>query len=115
MLCSNLESESEDDGEDVRYLCDSGPDSNDAEWLPGYQDIVESEQSDFDVDIIDESISAHDGLKEWCMRPESFAPGHLDTKQLAQYYRKSSWNSASVGFVRSRDNFTGPTIGLKCL
>ena len=33
--------------------------------------------------------------------------------QLAEYYKKSLWSSASVEFVRTRDGFTGLTPGLK--
>ena len=47
------------------------------------------------------------------MSPDSFTPVPMDTAQLADYYRKGSWNSANVDFVRSRDNFTGPMPGLK--
>jgi hypothetical protein len=47
------------------------------------------------------------------MRPEVFTPVHLDMAQLAQYYHLSLWNSTSVDFVTSRDNFTSPTPGLQ--
>ena len=36
-------------------------------------------------------------------------------EQLAEYYKKSSWSSVSVDFVKSQDDFTGPTPGLRGL
>ena len=47
------------------------------------------------------------------MRPDAFRPTPLSMEQLEQYYRRASWSSASVDLVRSRDNFMGPTPGLK--
>jgi hypothetical protein len=47
------------------------------------------------------------------MNPDAFKATPLDTDELAQYYRKTSWSSASVDFIGSRDNFTGPTPGYK--
>ena len=88
-------------------------DSSGDEWLPKFCDTIESSESDFDVDNVDESEALAPGLERWCMRPKSFTPVPMDTTQLAEYYRKESWSSGSVDFVRSRDNFTGPTPGLK--
>lgn len=89
------------------------PDSSKAEWLPEFLDTIESEDSDFDVHEEDESVDPTTGLETWCMRPENFNPVHLEPHQLAQYYRRESWNSDSVDFVRSRENFTGPRPKLK--
>ena len=88
-------------------------DSSGEEWLQEFCDTVESSDSDFDVDNLDESAPPAPGLERWCMSPESFTPVRMESAQLAEYYRKESWNSSSVDFVRSRDNFTGPTPGLK--
>jgi hypothetical protein len=88
-------------------------DSSGDEWLPEFCDTVESSDSDFEVDNVDKNEQLAPGLEKWCMTPESFTPVHMDTAQLAEYYRKESWSSGSVDFVRSRDNFTGPTPGLK--
>jgi hypothetical protein len=88
-------------------------DSSGEDWLPDFGDTIESSDSDFDVDNLDEGEPRAPGLERWCMTPESFAPVHMDSEQLAEYYRKESWNSSSVDFVRTRDNFTGPTFGLK--
>ena len=88
-------------------------DSSGEDWLPDFGDTIESSDSDFDVDNLDEGEPRAPGLERWCMTPESFAPVHMDSDQLAEYYRKESWNSSSVDFVRTRDNFTGPTPGLK--
>ena len=88
-------------------------DSSGEEWLPEFCDTIESSDSEFDVDNLDDSEPPAPGLEQWCMSPDSFTPVPMDTAQLADYYRKGSWNSASVDFVRSRDNFTGPMPGLK--
>jgi hypothetical protein len=88
-------------------------DSSGEEWLPEFCDTLESSDSDFEVDNLDASEPPAPGLERWCMSPESFTPVPMDTAQLAEYYRKESWNSTRVDFVRSRDNFTGPTPGLK--
>ena len=89
-------------------------DSSGEEWLPDFCDTLESSDSDFDVDNLDDSEPPAPGLERWCMSSESFTPVLMDTAQLAKFYRKESWNSASVDyFVRSRDNFTGPEPGLK--
>ena len=88
-------------------------DSSGEDWLLDFGDTLESSDSDFDVDNLDEGELPTPGLERWCMSPESFTPVHMDCEQLASYYRKDSWNSSSVDFVRSRDNFTGPTPGLK--
>jgi hypothetical protein len=87
--------------------------SSGEEWLPEFGDTIESSDSDFEVDNVDESEPHAPGLEQWCMSPESFTPVHMDNAQLAVHYRKESWNSGSVDFVRTRDNFTGPTPGLK--
>ena len=99
-----------DDGLDLGL---DSADSSGEDWLPDFGDTIESGDSDFDVDNLDENEPRAPGLERWCMSPESFAPVHMDSEQLAEYYRKESWNSSSVDFVRSRDNFTGPTPGLK--
>jgi len=109
MHCSNASVPS-NDVDEVGIM--SG-DSSGEEWLPEWHDTIESSDSDFDVDNLDESDPLGTGLEGWCMRPESFTPVPMDSEQLANYYRKESWNSASVDFVRSRDNFTGPLPGLK--
>jgi len=57
---------------------------------------LESKDSNFYVDLVDESFEQDSGLIKWCMRPESFAPRIMDIDELVAYYRKSSWNSASV-------------------
>ena len=88
-------------------------DSSGEEWLPEWCDTIESSASDFDVDNLDEREPLATGLERWCMSPESFTPVPMDSDQLAEYYRKESWNSASVDFVISCDNFTGPQPGLK--
>ena len=90
------------------------PDSSDKEWLPEFEDTIESSESDFQVNGPDEAEPLEPGLEDWCMREESWAPVRLEPPELAHHYRKQSWNSASVGFVGSRDNFTGPIPGLKC-
>jgi len=82
--------------------------------MPAYKDVVDSSNSNFKVDNLDDTGEADVGLSQWCMRPESFAPVHMQMDELAHYYRKSSWNSSSVDFVRSRDNFIGPKPGFKC-
>ena len=109
MLCSNTNVQP-DNVEDMGM---ASADSSGDDWLPDFVDTIESSESDFDVDNLDENEPPAPGLEWWCMRPESFTPVHMDTAQLAQYYRKESWSSGSVDFVRSRDNFTGPTPGLK--
>ena len=109
MLCSNSNVQSDSQ---MGFGMTSADSSGD-EWLPEFCDTVESSDSDFVVDNVDESEPLAPGLEKWCMTPESFRPVHMDTAQLAEYYRKESWSSGSVDFVRSRDNFTGPTPGLK--
>jgi len=109
MLCSNASVLSAGDVDMGVMSTDSSGD----EWLPEFCDTIESSESDFDVDNLDDSDPPAPGLEQWCMSPDSFTPVPMDTAQLAEYYRKESWNSASVDFVRSRDNFTGPTLGLK--
>ena len=102
----------EDAGEETEGI-PGDPDSNDREWIPEFHDTLESGDSDFEEDDVDDPRGSKDGLDSWCMQPEAFTPVHLTMEQLAEYYRKSSWNSASVDFVKSRDDFTGPTPGLK--
>jgi hypothetical protein len=109
MLCANTPVPSAD-GQDMGVM---SADSSGEEWLPEFCDTIESSNSDFDVDNLDETVNHQPGLEWWCMTPDSFTPVHMDSDQLADYYRKESWNSASVDFVRTRDNFTGPTPGLK--
>ena len=109
MLCTNT-SLHPDDGVDLGLL---SADSSGEDWLPDFGDTIESSNSDFDVDNLDEGEPLAPGLERWCMSPESFTPVHMDSEQLAEYYRKESWNSSSVDFVRTRDNFTGLTPGLK--
>ena len=109
MQCSNASVPSTG-GVEVGMLSD---DSSGEEWLPEWLDTIGSSDSDFDVDNLDEREPSASGLERWCMSPESFTPVPMDTAQLAEYYREESWNSASVDFVRSRDNFTGPIPGLK--
>ena len=111
MFCSNTSVHSTGGVESGMGSADSSGD----EWLPEFCDVLESSDSDFDVDNLDESGPPASGLERWCMTPDSFKPVHMDIDQLAQYYRKDSWNSGSVDFVRTRDNFTGPTPGLKSL
>ena len=109
MLCSNSNVHSDSQ---MGFGMTSADSSGD-EWLPEFCDTIESSDLDFDVDNVDEIEPLAPGLEKWCMTPESFTPIHMDTAQLAEYYRKESWSSGSVDFVRSRDNFTGPTPGLK--
>ena len=109
MLCANT-SLHPDDEVDLGML---SADSSGEDWLPDFQDTIETSDSDFDVDNLDEGEPPAPGLESWCMSPESFTPVHMDCEQLAEYYRPTSWNSGSVDYVRSRDNFTGPTPGLK--
>lgn len=106
--------DTDDDADDDLIRGTHAIDSSDADWIPSFKDTLDSGDSDFDVDIVDEMAEHDDGLFEWCMRPQAFTPVHMDMDKLAQYYRKSSWNSSSVDFVRSRDNFSGPLPGLKC-
>ena len=111
MLCSNM-------GVDTTGGVEMGfvsADSSGEEWLPEFCDTIESSDSDFDVDNLDESEPPAPGLERWCMSPEAFTPVHMESAQLAEYYRKESWSSSSVDFVRTRDNFTGPTPGLKAI
>ena len=105
MLCTNA-SLHPDDGLDLGL---DSADSSGEDWLPDFGDTIESSDSEFDVDNIDEDEPRAPGLERWCMSPESFAPVHMDTEQLAEYYRLESWNSSSVDFVRTRDNFTSHT------
>ena len=109
MQCSNASVPSTV-GVEVGMMLD---DSSGEEWLPEWFDTIESSDSNFDVDNLDEREPSASGLERWCMSPESFTPVPMDTAQLAEYYREEFWNSASVDFVRSRDNFTGPIPGLK--
>ena len=109
LLCSNTNVHS-DGGIGLGMM---SADSSGDEWLPEFCDTLESSDSDFNVDNVDESDALAAGLERWCMRPESFTPVHMDSAQLADYYRKEAWSSGSVDFVRSRDNFSGPTPGLK--
>jgi hypothetical protein len=109
MLCSNTSLHS-DDGVELGQL---SADSSGEDWLPDFCNTIESSDSDFDVDNLDEGDVCGVGLERWCMSPDAFSPVHMDTTQLAQYYRKESWSSSNVDFVRSRDNFTGPEPGLK--
>ena len=109
MMCSNTSLPS-DDGVELGQL---SADSSGSEWLPEFGDTIETSDSDFDVDNLDEADIYGVGLERWCMTPQSFTPVHMDCGQLADYYRRESWSSSSVDFVRSRDNFTGPEPGLK--
>ena len=109
MHCSNASVPSTG-GDEMEMMSE---DSSGESWLPEWHDTIESSDSDFDVDNLDEREPPATGLERWCMSPESFTPEPMDSDQLAEYYRKESWNSASVDFVRSRDNFTGPQPGLK--
>ena len=109
MLCSNTSVNSGGHAEIGMVSADSSGE----EWLPEFCDTLESSDSDFAVDNLDESEPYAPGLEQWCMTPESFTPVHMESEELAEYYRKESWNSASVDFVRTRDNFTGPTPGLR--
>ena len=111
MLCTNTSLLS-DDGVDPGLL---EADSSGEEWLPDFADTIESSDSDFEVDNLDGGEHPAPGLERWCMSPEAFTPVHMDMEQLAEYYRKESWNSSSVDFVRTRDNFIGPTPGLKSI
>jgi hypothetical protein len=107
-----VEGSGEDDEDDFeRPSVDA--DSSDKDWLPDYEDIIESSDDDFDVDFVRSCAEEDAGLVNWCMHPEAFTLVHFDMAQLAQYYRLLSWSSASVDFVRSRDNFTRPTPGLR--
>ena len=74
-------------------------DSSGEEWLREWQDTIESSDSDFDVNNLDESEPPCPGLERWCMSPKSFTLVPMDSAQLAEYYREESWNSASVDFV----------------
>ena len=91
----------------------TGAESSGDEWLLEFIDTVESEESDFASDVFDESIPPAPSLEECCMRPVAFTPPN--PVQLAQHYRRGTWNASTVDFVRSRDNFTGPQPGLKSL
>ena len=88
-------------------------DSSNEEWLLEFRNTIESSNSDFDVDNLDESEPLAHGLERWCMSLELFTPMHMDSKHFAKYYRKESWNLSSVDFLRTRDNFTGPALGWK--
>ena len=109
MLCSNTSVHSAG-GVEMGMM---SADSSGEEWLPQFCDTIETSDSDFDVDNLDESEPPAPGLERWCMTPDSFTPVHMESAQLAEYYRKESWNYGSVDFVRTRDNFTGPTPSLK--
>ena len=109
LLCSNISVHSAGSEETGNLSADSSG----SEWLPEYCDTIESSDSDFEVDNLNGGEHSSPGLEQWCMSPESFTPVHMEVDQLAAYYRKESWNSSSVDFVRSRDNFTGPTPGLR--
>ena len=111
LLCTNASVHSTGGLDSEMVLSEA--DSSGEEWLPDFCDTLESSDSDFDVDNLDETETLAPGLESWCMTPDSFTPVHMGSDQLAEYYRKESWNSASVDFVRTRDNFTGPTPGLK--
>lgn len=113
IFASGIVEERDEDEDDALEQNSDEVDSSDRDWMPEFKDTQESSDEDFDWDDTIEGDDGGGGFANWCMRPEAFTPTYLDMEQLAQYYRKASWSSASVDFVRSRDNFTGPTPGMK--
>ena len=95
LLCSNISVHSAGSEETGNLSADSSG----SEWLLEYCDTIESSDSDFEVDNLDGGEHPSPGLEQWCMSPESFTPVHMEVDQLAEYYRKESWNSSSVDFV----------------
>jgi len=86
--------------------------SSASKWFPNYRDMVDSLDSDFEVDLVDESTySSASG--QWCMDPNAFKPVGLDEDRLAHHYRKEAWSSASVGLLGTRDKFSGSQPGFK--
>ena len=59
-------------------------DSSGEEWLPEFIDTIESSDSEFEVDNLDDSQPLPPGLEQWCMTPESFTPVPMDIDQLAE-------------------------------
>jgi len=63
----------EGDGDEVLQVS-LHADSSDCDWLLDYEDEIESAESDFDVDILDEAAEFDKGILEGCMRLEAFTP-----------------------------------------
>ena len=110
--------DSDGSGEDAEEEPAVDVDSSDREWFPEFDDTIESDGADFDLnlDADDEDLDderAATGMESWCMQEEAFIPTRLTMAELEHHYRKEAWSLASVDFIRSRDNFTGPTPGLK--
>ena len=59
------------------------------EWILEFHDTLESGDSDFEEDDVNDLCGTEDGLDSWCMQPKAFAPVHLTMEQLASYYKKS--------------------------
>ena len=56
----------EDIGEETEGIS-GDPDSSDKEWIPEFHDTLESGDSDFEEDDVDEPCGSEDGLDSWCM------------------------------------------------
>lgn len=84
ILSGGIESDTSE--EDALERHDDDAESSDRNWIPEYIDTVESSDDDFDIDIVDESMYSKEGLGDWCMTHESFAPVSMDMDQLAQHY-----------------------------
>ena len=54
-------------------------DSSGEEWFPDFGDTIESSDSDFDVDNLDETDTPAPGLERWCMSPAAFTPVHMES------------------------------------
>jgi hypothetical protein len=116
MLCNNIDegciADFDTDDNNVEQS-DIDIDSSDREWFPDYRDCVYTSDDEFDVDIVDDDGRASEDFLHWAMQPDAFKATPLGSEQLTQHYRKSSWNSDSIDFLGSRNNFTGPTPGFK--
>lgn len=88
-----------DEEEDTLIQDVDDAESSDRDWLPNFDDTLETDDEDVDLHCLHESGQYMPDLADWCMRPESFTPVYLDTTQLAFHYHPSSRNSNSVDFA----------------
>jgi hypothetical protein len=56
--------DSEGDGEDDFKHTSVDADSSDREWLPDYEDVIESSNEDFDIDIVPDCTEEDAGLAD---------------------------------------------------
>lgn len=93
--------------------CELG-DSSGEEWIPEFGDVLSGSDCEEDFgDLAPRRPPILGDFHDWCHSASAFRTTHLDAAQLQAMYRVESWHADSVSLLGSRDNFCGPTPGLR--